>query len=168
MKKYKEAESKKWLVLVCNRGKELVVENTLSLSGFEVFCPTYIKVTKWSDRSKKVKTPLITPYVFIQLKESERSIVFQYPFIKSYLFFNGNPAIAKKEEIDVLKEEIEKNYKNITVKKYKRGDKVIINDMSFNGRKAEIKNDTDKKVYLVLENLGFHLTLDKHKVTAIK
>ena len=168
MKKYKEAESKKWLVLVCNRGKELVVENTLSLSGFEVFCPTYIKVTKWSDRSKKVKTPLITPYVFIQLKESERSIVFQYPFIKSYLFFNGNPAIAKKEEIDVLKEEIEKNYKNITVKKYKRGDKVIINDMSFNGRKAEIKNDTDKKVYLVLENLGFRLTLDKYKVTAIK
>ena len=160
MKKYKEAESKKWLVLVCNRGKELVVENTLSLSGFEVFCPTYIKVTKWSDRSKKVKTPLITPYVFIQLKESERSIVFQHPFIKSYLFFNGTPAIVK--------EEIWKNYKNLTVKKYKRGEKVIINDINFNEQKAEIKNDTDKKVYLVLENLGYHLTLNKHAITVIK
>ena len=168
MKKYKEAESKKWLVLVCNRGKELVVENTLSLSGFEVFCPTYIKVTKWSDRSKKVKTPLITPYVFIQLKESERSIVFQHSFIKSYLFFNGTPAIVKEEEIAILKEEIWKNYKNLTVKKYKRGEKVIINDINFNEQKAEIKNDADKKVYLVLENLGYHLTLSKHKVTAIK
>ena len=164
----KEMGLKKWFVLICNRGKELVVEDALSSSGFEVFCPTYIKISKWSDRLKKTKTPLITPYVFIQLKESERSIVFQYPFIKSYLFFNGNPAIVKKEEIDILKEEIDENYKNITVKKYKRGDKVIINDMSFNGREAEIKNDSDKKVYLVLENLGFHLTLDKHKVTAIK
>jgi len=163
-----EVELEKWFVLVCNRGKELVVEDTLSSSGFEVFCPTYIKVSKWSDRLKKTKTPLITPYVFIRLKESKRSIVFQYPFIKSYLFFNGNPAIVKKEEIDILKEKIDENYKNITVKKYKRGDKVIINDMSFNGRKAEIKNDSDKKVYLVLENLGCHLTLDKHKVTAIK
>ena len=166
--KKKEVESKKWFVLVCNRGKELVVEDTLSSSGFEVFCPTYIKVTKWSDRLKTVKTPLITPYVFIQLKESERNIVFQYPFIQSYLFFNRNPAIVKEEEIAILKEEIGKNYKNLTVKKFKRGDKVIINNINFNGRKAEIKNETDKKVYLVLENLGYHLTLSKHKVTAIK
>jgi transcription antitermination factor NusG len=164
----KGIELEKWFVLVCKRRKEFVVKDTLYSSGFEVFCPTYIKISKWSDRLKKTKTPLITPYVFIQLKESERSIVFQYPFIKSYLFFNGNPAIVKKEEIDILKEKIDENYKNITVNKYKRGDKVIINDMSFNGRKAEIKNASDKKVYLVLENLGCHLTLDKHKVTAIK
>jgi len=106
--------------------------------------------------------------VFIRLKESERSIVFLYPFIKSYLFVNGIPAIIKEEEITILKEDLTKNYKNLTVKKYKHGDRVIINDLNFNGQKAKIIKNTDKKVYLILENLGYYLIISKHKVTAAK
>ena len=31
----------------------------LSINGFEVFCPMTITIKQWSDRKKKISTPLI-------------------------------------------------------------------------------------------------------------
>ena len=153
---------KQWFVLVCKKHKEFFVEDLLRSQGFTVYCPSYIKYSQWSDRVKKRKTPLIPPYVFVQIEESKRDTVFIHSFIKLYLFSNGKPAIVFQKEIDILKGI---DMDAITdVHQYKIGDRVTINDPVFNRQNGLIQKVHKNKVTIELESLAYKLIINTSKL----
>ena len=68
-----------WYVLIVKGKNEIKIADQLENAGFQVYCPTYTAIKQWSDRKKKVVTPLINGYVFIKIKEKDRAIVFEIP-----------------------------------------------------------------------------------------
>lgn len=58
---------------------------------------------QWSDRKKKVRTPLLTSYVFIRVSQKELSDVLGIPGVVAVLKYLGKPALIQEHEIENLK-----------------------------------------------------------------
>ena len=65
-----------WFDIYTKSKNEKKVVEGLEKIGIEVYCPMITKVKQWSDRKKKVETPLINSYVFVNIKDQNRNIVF--------------------------------------------------------------------------------------------
>jgi hypothetical protein len=59
----------------------------LTKMGIECYCPLITQVRQWSDRKKKVVTHFLISYVFVQVADSDRSLVFQSVGAVRYLFW---------------------------------------------------------------------------------
>ena len=56
-----------WYALYTKPRKEQKVAQQLEELGFVVYLPLKVEVKQWSDRKKKVISPLFSSYVFIQI-----------------------------------------------------------------------------------------------------
>lgn len=92
-----------WFVLCVKAQQEIRVADILERMNVEVFCPTVRDTRDWSDNQIEVETPLFKGYVFVNLEEKYRGIVFGAPGVVRYLFWQGKPAIIKDEEIWTIK-----------------------------------------------------------------
>lgn len=148
-----------WYVLYTNPRSEQKTAVQLEKLGLEVYCPLRTEVRQWSDRKKKVTTPLFTSYVFVRLKEVDRYKVFDVPSVVSYLHWLGKPAVVRDTEINVLKEWLNNDsFEEIQVHSLKPGDSIQINGGALKGQKGVIQEVGKKEVKLVLESLGFVVT----------
>jgi transcription antitermination factor NusG len=119
-------------------------------------------VKQWSDRKKKVTSPLFTSYVFVQLADAERSIVFKIPGVVRYLFWLGKPAIVREEEIATIKELLNETiYKEVGLAALVPGDTVILEEGVFKGQKATLKESKGNNTILILNGFGTKLILKK-------
>ena len=91
--------SKKWFVLCVKPRNELRVTDQLSGLGIEVYTPARIEVKQWSDRKKKIITPLLPSMVLVCLLEKEVDTVFEVPGVVRYLFEQGKRASVSDEEV---------------------------------------------------------------------
>lgn len=92
-----------WFVLCVKSQQELRVADILERMNVEVFCPLIKDSRDWSDRKKGVETPLFKGYVFVNLEEKYRGIVFGAPGVLRYLFWQGKPAVIQDEQIWTIK-----------------------------------------------------------------
>ena len=98
-----EGSSKKWFVLCTKPRNEFKVTDRLNKIGVEVYTPTKVEVRQWSDRKKKVTTPLLPSMVLVQLLEKEVDAVFQVPGAVRFLFEHGKRASVSNEEVMAMK-----------------------------------------------------------------
>lgn len=148
-----------WYVLYTKPRWEKKTAVDLEKMGIEVFCPMVTTVRQWSDRKKKVSTPLFTSYVFVRLKEKDRSMVFDSPGVVRYLYWLGKPAIVRDEEIRTIEEWLnDDDYQDVQVKSFKPGEKVQINSGIMKGKTGIVKEVGKKEIRLVLESLGYVVT----------
>ena len=103
----KAGSSKKWFVLCTKPRNELKVTELLTKIGLAVYAPTKIEVRQWSDRKKKVTTPLLPSMVLVQLLEKEVDAVFQVPGAVRFLFEHGKRASVSNEEVLAMKSYLE-------------------------------------------------------------
>ncbi len=154
-----------WYVLYCRSRNEKKIAITLEKMGIEVYCPMVSEVRQWSDRKKKVNTPLFTSYVFVKLKEKEREQVFQVTGVVRYLFWLGKPAIVKEEEIQTIRNWVEDdNVLEMVVADFSPGDRMTIPDGVFKDQEAIIKDVGKNKMRLVLLGLGCTVTIKIREV----
>ncbi|WP_372753023.1 UpxY family transcription antiterminator [Mariniflexile sp.] len=88
-----------WFVLCVKAQQEKKVAEVLEKMNVEVYCPMVQETKEWSDRKKVVEVPLFKSYVFVNLEERYRGIVFGAPGVIRYLFYLGKPAVVRDEEI---------------------------------------------------------------------
>jgi len=86
---------------------ELKVTERLTRIGVEVYTPTKIEVRQWSDRIKKVTTPLLPSMVLVCLLEKEVDRVFEVTGVVRYLFEHGRRASVSNEEVVAMRSYIE-------------------------------------------------------------
>ena len=92
-----------WFVLCVKAQQETRVTEILDRMNIETFCPVIRDTTDWSDRKKIVETPLFKSYVFVNLEDKYRGMVFGAPGVMRYLFWQGKPAIVSDEVIWTIK-----------------------------------------------------------------
>ena len=99
--------SKKWFVLFTKPRNELKVTERLMKIGFEVYTPIKIEVRQWSDRKKKVTTPLLPSMVLVHLLEKEVATIFEVPGAVRFLFEHGKRASVSNEEVSAMRKYLE-------------------------------------------------------------
>jgi len=92
-----------WFVLSVKAQQEMRVADILERMNVEVFCPIIRESRDWSDSQNAIVTPLFKGYVFVNLEEKYRGLVFGAQGVVRYLFWQGKPAIIKDEEIWTIK-----------------------------------------------------------------
>lgn len=93
---------KKWLVFYTKSRHEEKVNDYLSRRGYEVFLPMQPVMRQWSDRKKKVMTPLFRSYIFVHADESQVAEIVQAPGIAWNVRHNNKPAVLHDKEIETI------------------------------------------------------------------
>jgi transcription antitermination factor NusG len=150
-----------WFVIYTKSRNEKKVAELLQKNGVEVFCPLVKLKKNWSDRSKIVETPLFISYVFVNLSEKDRNVVFNVPGVIRYLFWLKKPAIARDSEIESLKTALHETMDSFTIENYQIGDTVKISEGVFKGLDGVIEKQSNNKLHVILENVGIKITLQR-------
>lgn len=150
-----------WFVIYTKSRNEKKVAELLQKKGVEVFCPLVKLKKNWSDRKKIVETPLFNSYVFVNLPEKDRNVVFNVPGVIHYLFWLKKPAIVKDSEIENLKNILHETMDSFTIENYQIGDTIKISEGVFKGKDGVIEKQSKNKLHVILENVGIKITLQR-------
>ena len=149
-----------WYALYTQPRQEKKVAIRLEQYGIEAYCPTIIQVRQWSDRKKKVEVPLLPSYVFIKLTPQERDKVFQVSGVVRYLYWLGQPAIVRDEEILTMKEWLQNTVSSFEVKGIQPGAHFEIPSGPFLGKTGIVSKVEKNHLILILEQLGVKIILN--------
>jgi len=146
---------KKWYVLYTKRNKEIKVVEELIQNGFEAYTPSRKEKRKWSDRIVKKNICLLPSMVLVFIEKKNINKVFEINYVKKYMFFNGQRAEVKNDEILAMKDYL-KNKEKIN-NNIKIGDSIKIDSLNQNATITYIKG---KKCFGFLEMLEATITLN--------
>ncbi|SDS17916.1 UpxY family transcription antiterminator [Gramella sp. MAR_2010_147] len=149
-----------WYVVVRTKPQhEIKTAQFLEKAGIEVFCPVITEVRQWSDRKRKVTVPLFKSYIFVKIQEKDRNAIFNAPGVLGFLKWLQKPAIAKDDEIEAIRSWLNNDrLGDFQVNQLKEGDEVEIKSGKMTNKKAIVKEVGNKKLKLILNELGWTLT----------
>ena len=150
-----------WFVIYTKSLNEKKVAELLQKNGVEVFCPLVKLKKNWSDRKKIVETPLFKSYVFVNLSEKDRNVVFNVPGVIRYVFWLKKPAVVRDSEIESLKTILHETIDSFSIENYQIGDTVKISEGVFKGLDGVIEKQSNTKLHVILENVGIKITLQR-------
>jgi transcriptional antiterminator RfaH len=150
-----------WFVIYTKSRNEKKVAELLQKNGVETFCPLVKLKKNWSDRKKIVETPLFNSYVFVNVSEKDRNVVFNVPGVIRYVFWLKKPAVARDSEIESLKAMLSETMDSFSIENYQIGDTIKISEGVFKGVEGVIEKQTNTKLHLILENVGIKITLQR-------
>jgi transcriptional antiterminator RfaH len=151
-----------WFVIYTKSRQEKKVALQLEKMGITVYCPMINQIRQWSDRKKKVEVPLISSYVFVQLKERDRQAVFEVPGIVRYVYWLEKPAIVRDEEIAVMKAWLSTQTVEAKVESLRRGDRMKLSSGLFEGKEGFVEEISKNRVLLLLPDLGMKIVLNRN------
>jgi transcription antitermination factor NusG len=149
-----------WYVVYTKPKWEKRVADQLMQLGVNCYCPILKTIKQYSDRKKKVEVPLFNNYIFVQLADKDRNLVFLSRGAIRYLYWLGKHAIVKQKEIDTIKKWLATD-SHISISQYNVGDTIKVNSGPFLNHDAVIKEVTNSHYVLILESLGCVLKI-KH------
>lgn len=94
---------KQWFALCTRARHEKAVRERLCNKGYEVFLPTFICTSQWSDRTRKIEAPLFPGYCFARFENCELFDVLQVPGVCYVVGGGGQPESVPGEEIEALR-----------------------------------------------------------------
>jgi transcriptional antiterminator RfaH len=150
-----------WFALYTKPRNEKKVAETLAALGIEVYCPLVTTIKQWSDRKKKVESPLIPSYVFVKIEEANRKDVFQVAGVVQYVFWLGKPAKIQPHEIEALKTQLAAPVVKVTLETWTPNAQIQINEGPFKNQMAVVEKVSTNKVTLILKSLGIRLIIDR-------
>jgi transcription antitermination factor NusG len=152
-----------WFAIYTRPKNEKKVAEQLFKLGIDVYCPMVTQMKQWSDRKKKVESPLISSYVFVNLDEKDRNTVFEVHGIVRYLYWLGKPAIVQDHEIALLKDSLKGILSSVEVQGLQPGDSLIISKGPFQGKEGVVSQVEKNKIRLILKELGVLITITKEE-----
>ncbi len=150
-----------WFALYTKPRNEKKVAENLAALGIEVYCPLVTTIKQWSDRKKKVESPLIPSYVFVKIEEVNRKDVFQVAGVVQYVFWLGKPAKIQPHEIEALKTQLAAPVVKVTIETWTPNAQIQISEGPFKNQMAVVEKVSTNKVTLILKSLGIRLIIDR-------
>ncbi len=92
-----------WLAAYTRPRHEQKVAHQLAQKGLEYLLPTYERLSRWSDRIKRVTTPLFPNYIFVRICEGERLALLQTMGIVCVVSSAGEVAVLDDAEVERLR-----------------------------------------------------------------
>lgn len=164
-------KNKHWYAVYTRPRWEKKVADLLTKKRIENYCPLNRVVRQWADRKKVIFEPLFTSYVFVYASAEEQLAIKQTDGVLNFVFWLGQPAVIKNEEIDTVKQFLS-DYHNVQLEKVvvNVNDQVKITSgplMSREGNVIEVKSRT---VRVLLPSLGYAMVaeVEKSNVTILE
>ncbi len=148
-----------WYALYTKPRKEQKIAQQLDQLGFTIYLPLKTEMKQWSDRKKKITSPLFSSYVFIQIEDSKRAEVFIIDGVLNYVFWLGKPAVIRSAEIELMRSEIEKSNGEVVIREIEAGERIQLQQGLFKGKEAVIEHVSNQKAHLFLPSLGVKLVI---------
>ena len=133
VKKKVSIANKCWFALYTKPRSEFKAAQQLEAVGVEFYLPAIVRISKWTDRKKKITEPLIRGYIFIFSNERERILSLEQPSIVRCVSERGKPARIPDWQIDNLKKMLQTDAEFHIKDGLTRGVKVKIKEGPFNG-----------------------------------
>lgn len=92
-----------WFALKVRTRAEATVQCALAGKGYETYLPTYIDERRYSDRVKRVRTPLFPGYLFCRLDLSARLPVLATAGVTYVVGFGSQFQSIPDTEVDAIK-----------------------------------------------------------------
>jgi len=92
-----------WLAAYTRARHEQQVVRQLHQKGMECLLPTYERLVRWSDRIKRLQSPLFPSYVFVNARECERVPILETHGVVQFVSIAGTVAVVSDEEIERLR-----------------------------------------------------------------
>lgn len=144
-----------WYVLYTKPRREKKVAEELDRLKIEAYCPMVTEMRQWTDRKKKISTPLFKSYVFVRLPAKLKDKVFDVPGVVQYLFWLGKPAVVRDVEIDTIKKWLDNDLvEEVETGHLTPGDRITIANGNFKGQDAIITEIGKRRLRLILKNMG--------------
>lgn len=150
-----------WFALYTKSRNEKRVAENLAALGIEAYCPLVTTIKQWSDRKKKVESPLIPSYVFVKIEEANRKDVFQVAGVVQYVFWLGKPAKIKPQEIEALKTQLATPVVKVDIETWTPNAQIQINEGPFKNQMAVVDKVSTHKVTLIIKSLGIRLIINR-------
>ena len=152
---------KKWYAVYTKPRWEKKVAELLTRKRVENFCPLNKIVRQWSDRRKTVMEPLFTSYVFVQATDTELLTIKQTDGIINFVYWLGQPAVIRDEEISAIKDFLY-NHNDVRLEKIpvNVSDRVRITDGVFMHREGDVLEVKNKTVKVFLPSLGYAMAAE--------
>lgn len=155
---------KNWYAVYTKPRWEKKVSQLLEKKGLEQYCPLNKVRRKWSDRYKVIEEPLFKSYVFVHITEGEKERIRLTDGVVNFVYWNGQPAIIKAEEIEIIRKFL-KEYENVEASPvaFSAGQKVKIKTGLMMDREGLVIKVVNNRAYVLLETLGYELTAQFEK-----
>ena len=146
---------------------EKKIDGYLKKFGFESYLPQVKVLRQWSDRKKKVITPLFSSYIFVRENESRIPDILKVPGISWNIRYNDKPAVLRDSELEIIQRFIETGLtvESQSVEKLKLGDRVKVIDGPLKGIEGFLTEKYNSQLFtVILETIDqvVRINLDKH------
>ena len=149
-----------WYVLYILAKSESKVKKLLDRKGIETFLPLTTKIRQWSDRTKRIKTPLFPKYLFARLSNNDFPLVFETPGFIRFLSTSGQKDIVPESEIDLIKDLVSSS-PEVSPYQYRIGEQVVVTKGPLQGREGKlIEIKGKKKLVVFIEALNQSLLIE--------
>jgi transcription antitermination factor NusG len=156
------SKPKNWYVLYTKPKAEKKLAQELKADHIEAYCPVQTEIKYWSDRKKKVETPLLTSMIFVRIQETDRDRVFQSRNAVRYLYWLGKPAKVTRKEVESLKSMVEDSqFEKHEMNQLKPGEKLDMTHLGFEQIEGTVKFVNGRECWIVLEQLGYVIKFRK-------
>ncbi len=168
----KPEREKDWFVIRTNSRCEKKVYEGLTRIGYTCYLPLQTTLRQWSDRKKKIVTPLIPSVVFVQDLDTNKEAIYSVQGVHSILKSNGKIGKVRNDEIEQLKiivgEDID--FQIDHVESFLKGDQVEIIGGPLRGRFASAIQELGSfrvLIEIVALGLDYSVSLPKNYVRRI-
>ena len=165
--------NKNWYAIYTMPRAEKKVLDRLIEFGITAYLPLITTVRIWSDRKKKVTSPLISSFVFVKIEETKLNTLYPIQGITGVLKYLKKPAIIKDQEIENLKILLSdtENFSILESPIFEKGETVKVNKGPFQGLIAQFYEIKGKhRVIVTIDSItnGFEVNvplsfLEKYK-----
>ncbi|WP_019037464.1 UpxY family transcription antiterminator [Psychroflexus tropicus] len=156
--------SKDWFVLFTKPRSEKKLAELLIRDGIEAYCPVQIQYKQWSDRKKKVETPLLPSMILVRLEETERDRVFNRKQALRYLYWLGRPATVSTKEVEGLISMAEDTtFEKHGLEKLKPGETLDMTKLGFEQVEGTVKFVNQRECWIILKHLGYLVKFKRTK-----
>lgn len=157
-------EKKNWYAVYTKPRWEKKVNLLLDKKGVEAYCPLTKVRRKWSDRYKVIEEPLFKSYVFVYITEEEKQEVRFTDGVVNFIYWLGEPAIIKKEDIQIIRRFLQEyEYVLATPVVISKGQKVKIKTGLMMDTEGVVLKVVNNRAYVLLESLDYELTAQFEK-----
>lgn len=162
-----------WFAIRTKSRHEKKVYDSLLNLGYEAFLPMEMRWRIWSDRKKRIQTPLIPSFVFIKDPTVSKNPIYNIPGFTNILKLNGKIGEVTATEIKHLELLCsgEDQFESCSTENFSVGDEIEIIAGPFSGLYANAIEDINHyRVLIEIKSLGlgYRVNMPKNKVRKIQ
>ena len=127
-----------WYAIRVRTGAEARLKTSLEQKGSEIFLPTWLDCRQYSDRIKKIQSPLFPGYLFCRLDVEKRLPILTTPGVESIVHIAGVPQPIEDSEIEAIQRAVNANLNAVPWPYLKSGDRVRVVFGSMSGVEGQL------------------------------